>query len=66
MQLQDNNMDELFRKAAADYPLRTDNDDWDSVAGRLNGGTMAKEAGKQQGLSVTGLYCCCCCWCRLA
>jgi len=35
MQLPENNMDDLFRKAAGDYPLKTDNDDWDAVAGRL-------------------------------
>jgi hypothetical protein len=28
-------MDELFRKAAAGYPLKTDNSDWDSLASRL-------------------------------
>ncbi len=46
MQLQDNNMDDLFRKAAADYPLRTDNDDWDSVGGKLPNGTALGEGGK--------------------
>ncbi len=28
-------MDELFRKAAAGYPLKTDNSDWDRLASRL-------------------------------
>lgn len=28
-------MDELFRKAAAGYPLKTDNSDWDGLASRL-------------------------------
>lgn len=29
-------MDELFRKAAAGYPLKTDNSDWDGLASRLS------------------------------
>jgi hypothetical protein len=35
MQLPDNNMDDLFRKAAADYPLKINDGDWESVAGKL-------------------------------
>jgi hypothetical protein len=35
MQDLNNNMDELFRKAAAGYPLKTDNSDWDGLASRL-------------------------------
>jgi hypothetical protein len=35
MQNINNNMDELFRQAAAGYPLKTDNSDWDGLASRL-------------------------------
>lgn len=35
MQYIDNDMDELFNKAGRDYPLKTDNGDWDAIAGRL-------------------------------
>jgi hypothetical protein len=35
MQNIENNMDELFKKAAAGYPLKTDNSDWDRLASRL-------------------------------
>jgi hypothetical protein len=35
MQNVNNNMDEMFRKAAAGYPLKTDNSDWDGLASRL-------------------------------
>jgi hypothetical protein len=35
MQSLNNNMDELFRNAAAGYPLKTDNSDWDGLASRL-------------------------------
>src|SRR5258706_12421526 len=31
MQQADNDMDDLFRKAAKDYPLKTDNADWEKV-----------------------------------
>lgn len=32
MQNQDNHMDELFRKAAENYPLKTGEDNWDDIA----------------------------------
>jgi hypothetical protein len=35
MQLLDDDMDELFRKAASQYPLKTDGSDWDAVMSRL-------------------------------
>lgn len=35
MQLLDDDMDELFRKAASQYPLKTDGSDWDAVMRRL-------------------------------
>ncbi len=39
MQPSDNNMDELFRKAGENYPLKTDSGNWDAVAGKLAGNT---------------------------
>jgi hypothetical protein len=36
MPYQDDNLSKLFQKAANDYPLKTDNSDWDSVAAKLN------------------------------
>jgi hypothetical protein len=35
MQHIDNDMDELFNKAGRDYPLKTDNSNWDAVFGKL-------------------------------
>ena len=35
MQYPDDEMDELFRKAAKDYPLKLQDDNWESVASRL-------------------------------
>ena len=35
MQLLDDDMDELFRKAASQYPLKTDGADWDALNRRL-------------------------------
>ncbi len=36
MLYKNDNLEELFKKAADDYPLKTDNPDWDSVAAKLN------------------------------
>jgi hypothetical protein len=36
MPYKNDNLEELFTEAAKDYPLRTDNSNWDSVASRLN------------------------------
>lgn len=36
MQYKNDNLENLFREAANDYPLRTDKSNWDSVASRLN------------------------------
>lgn len=36
MQSQNDDMDDLFRKAAENYPLKTNNADWDKVLERLN------------------------------
>lgn len=35
MQHLDHDMDDLFRKAGENYPLRTDEDDWDNMAAKL-------------------------------
>ena len=35
MQYLDDDMDELFRKAAKDYPLKLQKDDWDAIAGKI-------------------------------
>jgi hypothetical protein len=35
MQHLDHDMDDLFRKAGEDYPLRTDEDDWDKISAKL-------------------------------
>src|SRR4051812_35059703 len=35
MQLLDDDMNELFRKAASQYPLKTDGADWDALNRRL-------------------------------
>ncbi|MEO8710741.1 MAG: hypothetical protein ABI405_01395 [Parafilimonas sp.] len=36
MPYKNDNLEELFQAAAEDYPLKTDNSNWDSVAARLN------------------------------
>jgi hypothetical protein len=48
MQDINNNMDELFRKAGAGYPLKTDNSDWDNLASRLSNTTMPPAPGKKK------------------
>lgn len=50
MQLLDDDMDELFRKAASDYPLNTGGSNWDALQGRLQ---QAEE--DQQGSATGGL-----------
>jgi len=42
--LSDDNMDELFRRAADDYPLKTNKPDWDKVSHALQTEDAAKEA----------------------
>lgn len=37
MQFVNDDMDELFRQAAKDYPLKTDSADWDAVLGKMQG-----------------------------
>src|SRR4051812_30356694 len=41
-------MDELFRKAADDYPLRTDSADWEKVRRQLEAATVPKEERKDR------------------
>jgi len=36
MLFKDDNLDDLLKKAARDYPLKTDNSDWEQVASELN------------------------------
>ena len=36
MQYQNDDMDELFRRAADGYPLKMQEDNWDAVAGKLS------------------------------
>lgn len=48
MQLLDDDMDELFRNAASQYPLKTDSADWDALSRRL-------QAQQPQGSAVDGV-----------
>jgi len=50
MQLLDDDMDELFRKAASDYPLNTEGGNWDALQGRLQ---QAED--NQRGSATSGL-----------
>src|SRR6478609_1675288 len=36
MPYKNDNLEELFKNAAEDYPLKTNNSNWDSVASKLN------------------------------
>ena len=38
LQINDNTNDELFRRAADSYPLKTDNPDWEAVLNKINAG----------------------------
>lgn len=50
MQLLDDDMDELFRNAAANYPLKTGEGDWNAIAGRLKpAGEELPPVGKPSG-----------------
>ena len=35
MQFVNDDMDELFRQAAKDYPLKTDSEDWNAVSNKM-------------------------------
>ncbi|WP_343671792.1 hypothetical protein [Chitinophaga sp.] len=48
MQLLDDDMDELFRNAASQYPLKTDGADWDALSSRL-------QSAQPQGTAVEGV-----------
>jgi cytoskeletal protein RodZ len=48
MQLLDDDMDELFRNAASQYPLKTDGADWDALSARL------QESGQVPGRGGSG------------
>ncbi len=43
-----NNFDALFQKAAEEYPLKTDNSNWNVVAGKLNTHKTSSLAGKSK------------------
>jgi hypothetical protein len=45
MQFSSNDMDELFRKAADNYPLKTDNADWEKISKALDDPENEKPAG---------------------
>src|SRR5687767_13374857 len=45
MQFSNNDMDELFRKAADKYPLKTDNADWEKISKALDEPETRKPAG---------------------
>ena len=50
------NLEELFQKAGEDYPLKTDNSNWDSVAARLtDSGTKKVVAGKYKFLKYAAI-----------
>jgi hypothetical protein len=38
LHVSDDNNDELFRRAADNYPLRTDNPDWEALFNKVNAG----------------------------
>ena len=48
MQNINNNIDELFKRAAAGYPLKTDNSDWDGLASRLLNTPLFPTSGKKK------------------
>jgi hypothetical protein len=50
MQLLDDDMDELFRNAASDYPLNTGKGDWEAMRERLQ-----QAENNQQGIAKSGL-----------
>jgi hypothetical protein len=46
MPYKNDNLEELFQNAAGDYPLKTNNSNWDSVASKLNNTTTGKTSAK--------------------
>jgi hypothetical protein len=47
MPYKNDNLEELFQNAAGDYPLKTNNSNWNSVASKLNITTTGKTSGKK-------------------
>ena len=56
MQNPDNNMDELFRKAAENYPLKTDMPDWDDIAPALLSTPITTTSSKKGKGKIMGLF----------
>ncbi len=56
MQNPDNNMDELFRKAAENYPLKTDMPDWDDIAPALLSTPTITTSSKNGKRKIMGLF----------
>ena len=57
MQDIEQNMDELFRKAAADYPLKINESSWDDIAAALPANKQAAPAKKNNLRKyITGLF----------
>ena len=50
MPYKNDNLEELFQNAANDYPLRTDNSNWDSVSAKLQPSVTNVATGKNTGL----------------
>ncbi|HEY2726706.1 MAG TPA: outer membrane beta-barrel protein, partial [Parafilimonas sp.] len=46
MPYKNDNLEELFQNAAEDYPLKTSNSNWNSVAAKLENTTTGKRSGK--------------------
>ena len=49
MQDIDNDMDDLFQRAAENYPLRVDNGDWESIARKIADAPAAFKCGNNPG-----------------
>src|ERR1044072_6913353 len=47
-QQSDNNLDELFQKAAEEYPLKTNNKNWDIVAAKLHPSPASLQTSKSK------------------
>ena len=56
MQNPDNNMDELFRKAAENYPLKTDMPDWDDIVPALLSTPITTTSSKKGKRKIMGLF----------
>lgn len=56
MQNPDNNMDELFRKAAESYSLKTDMPDWDDIAPALSSTPLTSDSPIKGKRKIMGLF----------